>query len=1780
MRVTSVCRPIAVLLACCLAAPAHEFVGPDGPPAWRAALAGATGRQTTPPTIQKNITQTPGADERDASWSASGNLIAFASNRNGDFDIFISRTDGSHPDSGAALTPKLISGLPGDERFPAWSPGGTELAYVRGSNIFIRNLQTGIESQVNTDAGQTIDVGQPTGLVFSFGGTRLAFSSRIGTDTAPNIYWISLDPNNRVLVKITDTTSSDVAPAWFPQNNSLLFASNRNGDFDIFQVDQIPGPGAPPVPEGQHRQVIGDPGNQTEPAWVNAGGIPDPQFNQPFHLLYADDQDSGGLHFDIKVADGLGPGELVPTPSNVTVFADGGPNAGIQTDPFANPVQQPSNNLCVFSGNQTGAFDLFTIEVFDGSPPILAGIDPEDGNFKPLVPTVTPKQTFANSQVTIRAPLFDAGSGVAEAYALIHLADEPVFQRTSVVAGHTDAGVIGGGGSGGFVTAGTTNIEFDHMFLDGPASAGGAIVRRNPTQVAANRAGLIAFARNNGIPLADADGDGVWEATWITPSEGHDFYVDIVAFDGRGNVPVDTNLGVNNRPGGGDNPLARLQQGFAVPFYALGYDRVTGFTTKQLDLTRKVLVVSDYAGGQKFQVADFAGAEQTTLARFWPAAIPIEHYYFNSDDNLLHSPTDMPQFYLGGGSPPTVHLLANQYLPGIWPFNPGAPTPPDFSGNPAMLESALNLFGGPVAQDLPAIWRVLCRGPVDSSTYNAYAPVGLTQTAGNPLPAQDGDRMIVWLSPYSGDLFVGPGTLLDADVQSALTVFAASGGRLFVTGQDIAWALTKNGTQSSGFLRDTLRATFVSDAPPDVADDVTPDGAQRRVMTPGPGVTGIESQVFMTTQNPITNDLYTDFYRWFNPQGEFGPPDEDVNIIRINGLGDRVGFAGTGAPNQWFIDDVQATNGGIVALNYASGGATAMIRHIDATTGGRMVFACYGFEAQRNNYRFISNYTPNTNWVICHGDRPELMSNISEYLRTGGLLGKVVGPDGSTPAQGITVEARLGPNPNGPVMATTTTLADGTYLLRGLSVANYSVYVVSNEFTADHRPYQPVFGAQVSQDSDLTIRLLRFETGTIFGTVTETGGATVSGAAITATLQTTGNNPFVATTATDNNGIYSLDVPAGTYTVTAEAQGFGAASQTNVAVIAGDLFQVDLVLQPAPGTIQGKVSGDNGRSVSGARVALLQNGVILVTTQTNASGDYSLDVAPGTYLVQVSAAGFETAEQANVAVVSEQITGGIDFTLTAVPPGSLVGLITIQGDPDPVGGAEVRLLLAGTVVRTTISAATTTTADGDTYNFRFDDVPAGTYDVEVDASGFSAATRSGVVVVSDAVTTGIDFVLQPLHIFVQGLSMVSAPFGYQAVAPDIQTILDDDNNRNTRLPMAAYNTGQGAYVFYPERPADTLRLGTGYFMKLRQNVPLTIEGTRAPTTGSGFDIPLGAGWNLIGHVYEFPVDLFACEVVFGGQVFTIQDAAARGMINAALFTLNFNEYQQVFRLDPYTAYWIRAFQAVSLRVPPEALRSVSEDRAVRQQPQPGDWAAEVIATSAGGLTARGSFGVRGGSADLYDPADRAQPPRPPLDGYLELSFPHDNWGRYSGRYREDMRSQGRQQTWDLEVSSDRAEETIELTWPALGASMPGSLRVVLEDLETGRQRSLRHLSSYRYTTGRAGTSRRFRITVEPLDGGLQIAAANYSPSRAGGGSLTFTLTAAAAVEVTVQGVGGTTVRQLAQQRQYAGGTHTIAWDGRDREGRPVPGGTYRIVLVGVNEIGEQVRAVRLIQHRR
>jgi hypothetical protein len=169
--------------------------------------------------------------------------------------------------------------------------------------------------------------------------------------------------------------------------------------------------------------------------------------------------------------------------------------------------------------------------------------------------------------------------------------------------------------------------------------------------------------------------------------------------------------------------------------------------------------------------------------------------------------------------------------------------------------------------------------------------------------------------------------------------------------------------------------------------------------------------------------------------------------------------------------------------------------------------------------------------------------------------------------------------------------------------------------------------------------------GWVNGTVrdaTDAAHPPIAGATVTAVLVGTSTS-FSYTTGAD--GLYTLLLANGTYTLTASQALYATDTQTGV-VVADNAQTIDFSLAQVRGWIAGTVTAAGGGAISGA--ALRITGTRSATAQTDGQGRYNVTLAPGTYNVTASATGYYNKTTSNLAVVAGQTTTA-NFALDPVP---------------------------------------------------------------------------------------------------------------------------------------------------------------------------------------------------------------------------------------------------------------------------------------------------------------------------------------------------------------------------------------------------------------------------------------------------------------------------------------------------------------------------------------------------
>ncbi len=133
----------------------------------------------------------------------------------------VSDTDGYNPQTLLTSDQPIMS--------PAWSPDGSELAYVSfesgQAEIFTHNILTGVRKSRSKFKGLN---GSPA---WSPDGKKLVMT--LSKDGNPDIYVLNLSDNK--LKRITNHWSIDTEAAWLPDGKSIVYTSSRSGKPQLYK---------------------------------------------------------------------------------------------------------------------------------------------------------------------------------------------------------------------------------------------------------------------------------------------------------------------------------------------------------------------------------------------------------------------------------------------------------------------------------------------------------------------------------------------------------------------------------------------------------------------------------------------------------------------------------------------------------------------------------------------------------------------------------------------------------------------------------------------------------------------------------------------------------------------------------------------------------------------------------------------------------------------------------------------------------------------------------------------------------------------------------------------------------------------------------------------------------------------------------------------------------------------------------------------------------------------------------------------------------------------------------------------------------------------------------------------------------------------------------------------------------------------------------------------------------------------------------------------------------
>ncbi len=169
--------------------------------------------------ITRHLTRTPGAAEREPTWSPDGRWIAYLSDESGEYEIYIMQSDGK------GESRRLTNDGTAYRHIVNWSPDSKKICFTEKSGqIKLLDVESGEATLVATDPWAINPLGQE--VSWSHDSKWLAFS--IADDEAAMGVVHLYNIESAEMTPVTSTMFNTTSPAFDRKGEFLYMVSNRN----------------------------------------------------------------------------------------------------------------------------------------------------------------------------------------------------------------------------------------------------------------------------------------------------------------------------------------------------------------------------------------------------------------------------------------------------------------------------------------------------------------------------------------------------------------------------------------------------------------------------------------------------------------------------------------------------------------------------------------------------------------------------------------------------------------------------------------------------------------------------------------------------------------------------------------------------------------------------------------------------------------------------------------------------------------------------------------------------------------------------------------------------------------------------------------------------------------------------------------------------------------------------------------------------------------------------------------------------------------------------------------------------------------------------------------------------------------------------------------------------------------------------------------------------------------------------------------------------------------
>jgi len=331
---------------------------------------------------------------------------------------------------------------------------------------------------------------------------------------------------------------------------------------------------------------------------------------------------------------------------------------------------------------------------------------------------------------------------------------------------------------------------------------------------------------------------------------------------------------------------------------------------------------------------------------------------------------------------------------------------------------------------------------------------------------------------------------------------------------------------------------------------------------------------------------------------------------------------------------------------------------------------------------------------------------------------------------------------------------------------------------------------------------------------------------------------------------------------------------------------------------------------------------------------------------------------------------------------------------------------------------------------------------------------------------------------------------------------------------------------------------------------------------------LSDGWNMVGNPYYFPVNL-AEHVVFSENV------------EPNLYQWNGSNYTNTTTMVPRGGNWVFSNGSGMMEFFPmfkPQLQSEAIPEETANDEKDFNWKAKIITKAGDRYDKTATFGVHESASDTWDRFDYHEPPV--IGDYVSMAFDNNSWTENGGSYSQDIRSEGRTQTWNLAARSN-IKGIVSLSLEDI-QDIPSHQDVRLVDPVLGIIYNLRSEKAVTFTSQGTENPYYFKLIVGeaddiqsqlddmgmvPTDFELFQNTPNpFNPVT----NIRVSLVEDARITLKVYNLLGKEVNTLALNQSLSKGNHRFIWAGKDDNGYQLPSGVYLYRIEINSHVGRQL----------